>query len=57
MERSWGGFPARLIVEAPSDETVAKAALTLGARDTVSTETLRAFTEEEYLRLIVEMNV
>jgi uncharacterized protein with GYD domain len=52
-----GQYDALLIVEAPSDETVAKAALTLGARGTVSTETLRAFTEEEYLRLIVGMNV
>jgi uncharacterized protein with GYD domain len=52
-----GQYDALLIVEAPSDETVAKAALMLGARGTVSTETLRAFTEEEYLRLIVGMNV
>jgi len=52
-----GQYDAIFIVEAPSDETVAKAALTLGARGTVSTETLRAFTEEEYMRLIVGMNV
>ena len=52
-----GQYDAVFIVEAPGDEVVAKAALTLGARGTVSTETLRAFTEEEYMRLIVGMNV
>jgi uncharacterized protein with GYD domain len=52
-----GQYDAVFIVEAPSDETVARAVLTLGARGTVSTETLRAFTEEEYMRFIVGMNV
>jgi uncharacterized protein with GYD domain len=52
-----GQYDAVFIVEAPNDETVARAALMLGARGNVSTETIRAFTEEEYMRLLVGTNM
>jgi len=38
--------------EAPSDEVVAKVALALASKGGVRTETLRAFTEDEYRRII-----
>lgn len=36
------------LVEAPDDITAAKASLTWGSQGNVSSETLRAFTEEEF---------
>jgi uncharacterized protein with GYD domain len=41
-----------LVSEAPNDESVAKAALAIGARGAVKTETLRAFNEGEYRTII-----
>jgi len=41
-----------IVAEAPDDETVAKLALATGAQGTVRTETLRAFTEDEYRTII-----
>ena len=38
--------------EAPDDEAAAKVALTVGSRGAVRTETLRAFTEDEYREII-----
>ena len=46
-----GQYDAVTIIEAPDDETVARIALTVGSRGNVSTETLRAFTEEEFRRI------
>ena len=40
------------VVEAPSDETVAKFVLMLAAGGNVRTMTLKAFTEAEYRKLI-----
>ena len=40
------------IVEAPSDEVLAKFALTVGSQGNVRTTTLRAFTEAEYRGII-----
>jgi uncharacterized protein with GYD domain len=40
------------LVEAPDDETMAKLALFLGSKGNVRTETLRAFTEDEYREII-----
>ncbi len=40
------------VVEAPSDETVAKFVLMLAAGGNVRTTTLKAFTEAEYRKLI-----
>jgi uncharacterized protein with GYD domain len=46
-----GRYDMVLVYEAPDDETMAKVALTLGARGNVSTETLRAFNEAEYKKI------
>lgn len=47
-----GNYDAVVIAEAPNDEAVARAVLTLTAAGYVRSETLRAFTETEYSRLI-----
>ena len=38
--------------ESPDDETIARVALTTSSRGDIHTETLRAFTEEEYRRIV-----
>ena len=50
-----GQYDIVTIVEAPSDEAVAKAALLLGSKGCVRTETLRAFTEDEYRKVIASL--
>ncbi len=50
-----GRYDYVAIIEAPDDETMAKFALSLGARGNVRTETLRAFTEEEYRSIIAAL--
>jgi len=47
-----GRYDAIVFVEAPNDEVVAKFALASGSQGSVRTETTRAFTEEEYRRII-----
>jgi len=47
-----GQYDMMAIWEAPDDETAAKAALALGSKGAVRSETLRAFTEDEYRRII-----
>jgi len=47
-----GQYDAVAISEAPDDETVAKLSLKTAAMGNVRTETLRAFTEDEYRRII-----
>ena len=41
-----------LIVDAPDDTTLAKALLTAASQGSVVTETCRAFTEDEYRKII-----
>jgi len=51
-----GQYDGVFIVEAPDDETVARLALTFGpAGVTVRTETVRAFTEDEYRKIIAAL--
>lgn len=50
-----GAYDAIAVVEAPDDRTQAKLALSLGSRGTTRSETLRAFTEEEYRKIIAEL--
>jgi len=50
-----GQYDGIVIVEAPNDETMAKISLASGTRGTVRTETLRAFTEEEYRKIIAAL--
>ena len=47
-----GQYDMIVISEAPDNETAARAALTLGSAGSVRTETLRAFTEDEYRKII-----
>lgn len=50
-----GRYDAVVISELPDDETAAKLALTIGAQGNIHTETLRAFTEDEYRKLIAAL--
>ncbi len=47
-----GRYDAVVISEAPNDEVVTKFALVTGSLGNVRTETLRAFTEDEYRTII-----
>jgi uncharacterized protein with GYD domain len=47
-----GKYDAIGIFEAPDDETVAKLALAIGHAGYVQTHTFRAFTEDEYRKII-----
>jgi uncharacterized protein with GYD domain len=47
-----GRFDAVLISEFPSDEVAAKFTLSVGSLGNVSTETLKAFTEPEYRKIV-----
>jgi len=47
-----GRYDGAVIAEAPDDETVAKLALAIGALGNVRTETLRAFTENEFRKIV-----
>jgi len=50
-----GQYDAVLVAEAPDDETVAKLALSIGSLGAIRTETLRAFTEDEYRKIIAAL--
>lgn len=50
-----GQYDAIVVSEAPNDETVAKLALAIGAQGSIRTETLRAFTEDEYRKIIAAL--
>jgi len=47
-----GQYDMVVVSEAPDDETVAKLALKSGAMGYIKTETLRAFTEGEYRKIV-----
>lgn len=47
-----GRYDLVSVIEAPDDETAARIALATGQQGYVSTETMRAFPEAEYDRLI-----
>ena len=50
-----GGYDGVLFAEIPDEEIAAKVALALGSLGNVRTETLRAFTEDEYRRIVSEL--
>ncbi len=50
-----GQYDMVVIAESPDDETAAKLALAIGSQGAISTETLRAFTEDEYRKIIAEL--
>jgi len=47
-----GRYDLVCVIEAPDDETYAQAILGLGSQGNVSTETLKAFTENQYRKII-----
>ena len=47
-----GQYDIVVIFEAPDDATMAKVMLALGSKGNVHTETMRAFTEDEYRKII-----
>lgn len=47
-----GRYDLVAVTEAPDDESVAKLALLFGSGGAIRTETLRAFTEDEYRQII-----
>ncbi|MEK7407448.1 MAG: GYD domain-containing protein [Acidobacteriota bacterium] len=47
-----GQYDIVCVFDLPDDETAAKVALTLGSKGNIRTQTLRAFTEEEYRKII-----
>lgn len=50
-----GQYDAVIVSELPNDEALAKVALAIGAAGNVRTETLRAFTEAEYRKIIADL--
>ena len=50
-----GRYDAVVIGEAPDDETVAKLAMAIGSQGAIRTETLRAFPEEDYRKIIAAL--
>lgn len=50
-----GRYDALVVAELPDDLAGAKLALALGSQGNVRTETLRAFNEAEYRRLVAEL--
>jgi uncharacterized protein with GYD domain len=50
-----GQYDAIVISEAPDDETVTKLALSIGSKGNIRTETLRAYTEDEYRKTIADL--
>ena len=48
-------YDTMFLVEAPDDETVTQAALTISSLGFVHTDTHRAFTEDEYQKLIARL--
>jgi uncharacterized protein with GYD domain len=50
-----GRYDTVAIGEAPDDKTAAKIALTVGSKGALRTETFRAFTEDEYRKIIAEL--
>jgi uncharacterized protein with GYD domain len=50
-----GRYDTVIVAEAPDDETIARLTLSLGAEGNVRTETLRAFTEAEFHKLVAAL--
>jgi uncharacterized protein with GYD domain len=46
-----GRYDLVCLIDAPDDKTFATAMLTLGAQGNVQTETLKAFTEDQYRKI------
>ena len=46
-----GRYDLVCVIDAPDDETLAKGMLSLGSQGNVSTETLRAFSEDQFRKI------
>jgi len=46
-----GRYDLVCVIEGPSDEAVAKALLSLGSQGNIQSETLKAWTEDEYRKI------
>lgn len=51
-----GRYDGVVVLELPNDEAAAKVAIAVGSGGNVRTETLRAFTEDEYRRIIAGLS-
>ncbi len=51
-----GAFDMVAVLEVPNDATLAAYALWLGSQGNLRTQTVKAFTEDEYRRIIGELN-
>ena len=47
-----GQYDAAVMVEAPNDTTITRVTLALASQGSVHTETMRAFTEDEFRKII-----
>ncbi|HUE82427.1 MAG TPA: GYD domain-containing protein [Pyrinomonadaceae bacterium] len=47
-----GRYDLLCVIQAPDDETVARALLSLGSQGNVQTETLKAFNEDEFRKIV-----
>jgi uncharacterized protein with GYD domain len=47
-----GQYDMAIVAEAPDDATIARMTLSLASKGSVHTETVRAFTEDEYRKII-----
>jgi len=50
-----GQYDLVVISEAPDDETVTKLVLMIGSKGSIRTETIRAYTEDEYRKIIASL--
>lgn len=51
-----GRYDHVCIIEAPDDESIATAMLSLGAQGNIKTETLKAFTEDQYRKICASVS-
>ena len=47
-----GQYDMLIVIEAPDDAAMAKAVLALASKGSIQTETFRAFTEDEYRKIV-----
>ena len=47
-----GQYDTVAVIEAPDDETMSKLALSVGSKGAARTETLRAYTENEFRKIV-----
>ncbi|MEP6920774.1 MAG: GYD domain-containing protein [bacterium] len=52
VHMTMGRYDLVMVIEAPSDDAVATALLSLASQGNVQTETLKAWTEDEYRQIV-----